>query len=264
MPELPEVEAAATVARAVAAGRVITSIEVRHAAQRRALPERDARSLVGDRVRAVGRRGKYQFFRLSSGRVLQVHFRMTGDWQVVTGADPLPPHARVVIGFDSGRRLVLDDPRALSAASLYPAGSDPQPHLGPEADDPTLDVETLRHALAGRRGTIKSVLLDQRVVAGLGNIYAAEVLWHARIDPRAPARSVSHAGVARLLRAMRRVIARARRLAARYYRNPSSRSESARFAVYDREGRRCRRCGGTIRRMTQGSRSTYFCPRCQR
>jgi formamidopyrimidine-DNA glycosylase len=264
MPELPEVEAAATVARAAARGHVITSVEVRHPAQRRILPARAARSLAGDGVRAVLRRGKYQLFRLTSGRLLQVHFRMTGDWQVVTRADPLPAHARVVITFDSGRRLVLADPRALSAVSLHPAGSDPLPDLGPEADDPRLDAERLRRALARRRGTIKNALLDQRVVAGLGNIYVAEVLWRARIDPRVPAQDISRARVARLVLAMRRVIERARPLAVRYYRQAATRSATARFAVYDREGQRCRRCAGRIRRITQGSRSTYFCPRCQR
>jgi formamidopyrimidine-DNA glycosylase len=126
--------------------------------------------------------------------------------------------------------------------------------------DPALTISTLGTALATRRAPIKPVLLDQRVVAGLGNIYAAEALWRARIDPRAPASSLGPARRTRLLEAMREVMARALRDPARY----SDDDGSTRFDVYDREGRPCRRCGGSIRRITQAGRSTYYCPRCQR
>src|SRR5574341_526817 len=133
MPELPEVERAAAIARTVAVGRTITSFIVRHRSQRRGLPAREARSLVGDRVIAVDRRGKTQRFKLASGRELQVHFRMTGDW-IVPGQGRLPRTVRAVVRFDDGGRLALDDPRALSVLSLC-AAADEDDGLGPDAID---------------------------------------------------------------------------------------------------------------------------------
>ena len=262
MPELPEVEFAAGVARAVAVGRTITSIEVLHRSQRRALPARRARLLVGDRVEAVERRGKTQLLRLTSGRVLTVHFRMTGDWAVRAVGEALPPHARAVFAFDDGVRLVLDDSRALAVISLVEPGAFALPGLGPEANDTGFTAASLGAALAARRIPIKLALLDQRVVAGLGNIYAAEALWHAKIDPRVSAKSLRPVRLDRLVRAIRAVLAKAARHAQRYY----SRGISApnRFEVYDREGDSCRRCGSRIKRIVQGARSTCFCARCQR
>lgn len=262
MPELPEVEYAATVARSVAEGRTITRVRTLHPAQRRALPPRAARSLAGDRVLGVERRGKTQRFRLQSGRRLDVHFRMTGDWVVRQPGGPLPAYARAELTFDDGASLVLDDPRALSVVTLHPAGEPPDDDLGPEPTDRAFDARWLGAALASRRVSIKQALLDQRVVAGLGNIYAAEALWHARIDPRTPANRLGPPRVKRLVTGIRAVIRRAIRQAARY--TGAERESPARFAVYDREGLPCRRCGTAIRRIVQGGRSTYFCPRCQR
>src|SRR5262245_54372070 len=147
MPELPEVEHAASIARSVAVGRTITSVKVLHPAQRRGLPSRDANSLAGDRVIAVERRGKSQRFRLASGRELRVHFRMTGDW-LLPGADPLPRSARAVLEFDNGARLVLDDPRALSVISLCAAADVDDDALGPDALDPAMTARHLAAALA--------------------------------------------------------------------------------------------------------------------
>lgn len=262
MPELPEVEYAAAVARAAAAGRTITRVRALHRAQRRALPARAARSLAGDRVVDVERRGKTQRFRLASGRRLDVHFRMTGDWVVRAPGEPLPAFARVVLAFDDGSALVLDDPRALSVVTLHESGDTVEDDLGPEATSRAFTARWLRTALASRRISIKQALLDQRVVAGLGNIYAAEALWQARIHPRTPANRLGPDRVRRLVPAIRTVIRRAVRQAARY--TGAERESPSRFAVYDREGKPCRRCGRTIRRIVQGGRSTYFCPNCQR
>jgi len=262
MPELPEVEYAAAVARRVAVGRTITSAKVLHRSLRRALPARNARSLVGDRVDGIERRGKTQFFRLMSGRALAVHFRMTGDWHVSADGEPLPRHARAYLGFEGGLRLVLDDPRALSVLSLCAPGQGAADHLGPDADDPAFEPVSLAAALRTRRAPIKIALLDQRVVAGLGNIYTVEALWQARLNPRTPAHQLAVARLRQLVRAIRRVLAKAARNAERYY--GAGASSPSRFAVYDREGKPCRRCGASIARMVQGGRSTYFCPRCQR
>ena len=260
MPELPEVELAAAIARRVAVGRTITSVTVRHPAQRRALPARDARSLRGERVIAVERRGKAQHFRLASGRDLCVHFRMTGDW-LLPGPGPLPKAVRVVITLDDGARLALDDPRALSVVSLCAPGTGAS--LGPDALDPALTAGHLAQALASRRIPIKVALLNQAVIAGIGNIYASEALWRARIDPRIPAKRIPPARLADLLRAIRATLNAALRRQERYFGRNSADAETGRFAVYDREGERCRRCGGRIKRITQAARSTYFCDKCQ-
>lgn len=261
MPELPEVEHAAAMARAVAVGRTITSVRIRHPAQRRGLPARDARSLVGDRVLAVERRGKAQRFRLASGRDLQVHFRMTGDW-LVPGPGRLPRTVRAIMGFDDGGRLALDDPRALSVISLCaPAGEDR--NLGPDALDRALTARYLARALSARRVGIKVVLLDQAIVAGIGNIYASESLWRARIDPRISANRLEADRLGALARAIRTTLRAALERQSRYYGRDDASGDDARFAVYDREGEACRRCGARVRRITQAGRSTYFCPRCQ-
>lgn len=158
---------------------------------------------------------------------------------------------------DDDARVVLVDPRALATVGILAAGAE-LPALGPEADDPRLTPVTLRAALASRRGPIKPVLLDQRVVAGVGNIYAAEALWKARISPRAVASSLSLSRVARLLDGIRTALADGARAATRYA------DGDVPLAVYGREGEQCRRCGSAIRRIVQAGRSTYYCPRCQR
>lgn len=258
MPELPEVEAAAAFARAAVVGRVITRLRVLHPAQRRCLPARAVRALAGETIAAVERRGKIQRLRLTSGRCLEVHFRMTGDWELPAAGAALPAHTRAVLELDGDVRLALTDPRALSVLTLRPAGAPFGARLGPDATDPAFNTRWLSEALARRRAAIKPVLLDQRVVAGVGNIYASEALWHARIDPRTPANRLPPAVLARLVRAIRHVMATALRRSARYY--PSDGPTSVtRFAVYDREGAPCRRCGRPIRRLVQAGRSTFFC-----
>ena len=257
MPELPEVESAVRRLRAAAAGKTIARVELLHPSIRRRVSPARLRSLRGARVRDVERRGKHQLLHLEDGRVIHAHFRMTGDWTVDHADDGLPRFARATITFDDGTRVVLDDPRALSTLDLHPAGADLSLGLGPEPGDPALTVDYLARALAKRRGPVKPALLDQRLIAGLGNIYAAESLWHARISPLAPAASLTKKQIASLLTAIRKVIERA--TGARY-----TDESVSRLAVYDREGKPCRRCRTTIERMVQAGRSTYFCPRCQR
>jgi formamidopyrimidine-DNA glycosylase len=256
MPELPEVETAVRRLRAALTDRTIERAQTLHPALARRVSAARLRSLRGARVRGVERRGKHQLIHLADGRVLHAHFRMTGDWIVGRAIDPLPRFARAVLTLDDGSRVVLDDPRALSTLDLHPAGAPLGVDLGPEPSDRSLTARSLHTALAKRRGPIKPVLLDQRVIAGLGNIYAAESLWHARISPVASAASLDERQLARLLTAIRRVIARA--TGARYTDDSVSR-----LAVYDREGKACRRCRTPIERIVQAGRSTYFCPRCQ-
>ena len=257
MPELPEVDEAAVRLRRVVVGRRIRVLEVLHPSLMRRLPASVADTLAGARIRAVDRRGKHQLVRLDDGRTIHVHFRMNGDWLFDRTSDPIPRFARAMIDLDDGARVVLEDSRALSTLDVHAAGAEPALALGPEPLDDALDVTWLRQALRRRRGPIKVALLDQRVIAGLGNIYAAESLWRARIDPRQASSTLDDDSLARLLGAVRAVIERA--TGARY-----RRASSARFEVYDREGKPCRRCGSAIRRIVQTGRSTYYCPTCQR
>lgn len=259
MPELPEVEFAARVLDRAVRDKRILVLRAIHPALRRSLGD-GAERARGRLVREVARRGKHQIVSLDDGASLHVHFRMAGDWVVGSTGDPELRHARAVLDLDDGTRVTLVDPRALSTLVLHPAGASPLPELGPEAGDPALDGATLRASLATRRVGIKPVLLDQRVVAGLGNIYAVEALWHARISPRAPAASLSRARLDRLVAGMRQALADATLDPGRYSRGEAT----ARLYVYDRAGEPCARCGAPIRRIVQGARSTYFCPRCQR
>ena len=256
MPELPEVEAAMTVLRRRASGRIIARLRLLHPAMRRRLSPTRARSLVDARIERVERRGKHQLLHLADGRVVHVHFRMNGDWESGQATDALPRFARAVLEFTDGSRLAFVDARALGTIELHPAGALLDLGLGPDAADNKWTAEELAAALATRRGPIKPALLDQKLVAGLGNIYAAESLWRARIDPRAPSRSLTTGQVKALRRSIAAVLARA--TGSRY-----TDGSAAKLDVYDRKGLPCRRCQTPIVRIVQAGRSTYFCPACQ-
>jgi formamidopyrimidine-DNA glycosylase len=259
VPELPEVERAAQMLREAAVGHTITAVRVLHPAYARALPPDDADRIVGSTVTDVTRRGKYQIVLLDSGAALEVHFRMTGEWLVRRSTDSLPPFARLVLDLDGGTRVVLADARALGTARLHLPGTPALPLLGPDPLTPDFTATHLRAMLSRRRGPIKPALLDQRLVAGIGNIYAVEALWLARISPRVRAASLGSVRLERLVQAIRTVLDRAP--AARYAERTNRQHV---WRVYDRAGHRCRRCGSHIRRITQAGRSTYFCPFCQR
>jgi formamidopyrimidine-DNA glycosylase len=257
VPELPEIETAVRLLRRVAVGRVIEAVHLLHPSLGRMSPAL-RRSFHGARVTMAERRGKHQLLHLADGRTIRVHFRMTGDWHADTVDAERPRFARAAIDFADGTRLVLVDPRALSKIDVHGAGAPIDLGLGPEPDDPALTAKSLRRKLANRRGAIKPVLLDQGVIAGLGNIYVAEALWRARIDPRRPAMSLTPSELTRLLAAVRFVI---RRASGARYRDRDGRI--MRLDVYDREGDPCRRCENRIQRITQAARSSYYCPHCQ-
>ena len=258
MPELPEVEHAARAFERVAAGARITRARVLHPFVGRHLTRAALRRLAGRSVVRVERRGKHQLAVLDDGSTLHVHFRMTGDWAMSQRGEALPRFARFVLDLESGASVVLADPRALSTVELLAPGSTPSTQLGPDAVSPEFDAAHLARALARRTIPIKPALLDQRVVAGIGNIYAAEALWLAAIDPRVPASRLRTRDLQRLVRAVNRVLSRGRDGSGRY-----ASSGSARLNVYDREGKRCTRCGAVIARIVQSARSTYWCPGCQ-
>ena len=256
MPELPEVEAALEVLRTRARGRTIVRMRVLHPALRRRIKPAQLRALVGARIGRVERRGKHQLLHLDDGRIIHAHFRMNGDWMLAETGAELPRFARAVLDFDDGSALVFVDSRALGTIDVHPAGVELDLGLGPDAADPEWTAEQLAAALAPRRGPIKPALLDQRLVAGLGNIYAAESLWRARISPFAPCNTLSAAQVSALRKAIDAVIVRA--TGSRY-----TDADTVALDVYDREGLPCRRCRTTIERVVQAGRSTYYCPHCQ-
>jgi formamidopyrimidine-DNA glycosylase len=234
-------------------------VRTHHPVARRALPDDVAIALAERRVVGVERVGKHQLLALDDGSVLHAHFRMNGDWHTGPADAPLPPYARVSFVLDDGTAVALVDSRALATVEWRPAGT-PRPALGPDAIAPEFDAAALGGALRGRRVAIKPALLDQAVVAGVGNIYASEALWRAGIDPRVVSGRIGPARLARIVDAVRATLADALADAGRYQDGQAL----ARLNVYDREGAPCRRCAGPVRRVVQAGRSTYFCPRCQR
>jgi formamidopyrimidine-DNA glycosylase len=259
VPELPEVERAARALSRAALGKTIASVKAIHPALKRKLPPARSRAVKGKRIDRIERRGKHQLLHLDSKDTLVVHFRMDGDWEIGTTDQSLDRFARAVIDLTDGTRISLVDRRALSSITLDKEGASSLPKLGREASDPLLDAHYLGEALARKKVAIKPALMDQSVIAGLGNIYAAEALWEAELDPRTLSASVTKAKLEKLIDAIRLVLSPKKRRPARY----TDTRGTDRFAVYDREGQICRRCGGTIERIVQAGRSTYFCPDCQ-
>jgi formamidopyrimidine-DNA glycosylase len=290
---LPEVEAVRRLLEPVMVGATIVSAVARRPDLRRPLPSRFVERLAGQRIVQVGRRGKYLTVSLSSGDVLVMHLGMSGSFRIAvaqdeerTGPFAVPrgeaaAHDHVLLHLSSGATVIYNDPRRFGVMDLVPAaelGRYPAfAALGPEPLDSGFDAGQLARAMAGRKAPLKSALLDQRVVAGLGNIYAVEALHRARLSPRRRASTlVTRAGTptaaaVRLARAIARVLREAvTRSQAWQQAEPGARDDAAyfphRFRVYDREGARCRtaRCPGRIRRFVQSGRSTYYCPVCQR
>jgi formamidopyrimidine-DNA glycosylase len=272
MPELPEVETVARSLRPLVEGREIAGLRVLDPKLVRGGCGCRLEDLEGRRILGVGRRGKMILVECESGFGLVFHLKMTGQMLVVGPEAPLDKHVRLVVRFRDGRtELRFRDVRrfgfALCLAGGEAASCPPVAALGPEP----FDVAPAEFAalFAGRRGRIKSLLLDQRILAGIGNIYADEILFDARIHPETPASVLRRADLDRLRASVRKILARA--IAAggsslRDYVDAEGRLGEFQFAhkVYDREGEPCPGCRGRVRRIVVAGRGTYFCPRCQR
>jgi formamidopyrimidine-DNA glycosylase len=267
MPELPEVETTVRGLARVLQGRRIERVEARRPDLRRALPVDLGQRLTGARVTGLRRRAKYGLIDTDRGDTLVFHLGMSGRWRI----DPseIEKHDHFLMETDDGRRLALNDARRFGSLDLVRTDALPQwppfAALGPEPLD--LDAGELRKRLAGRTAPIKLLLLDQRIVAGLGNIYVCEALYRAGIHPRRAGGSVSLERLKRLVPAIHDVLAEA--IAAggstlRDFASPNGELGyfSKSFAVYGREGEPCL-CGGTVKRIVQGGRSTFYCPKCQ-
>jgi formamidopyrimidine-DNA glycosylase len=271
MPELPEVETTVRGLAAVLEGRRIASIELRRPDLRRPFPADLRQRLTGARVTGLGRRAKYGLIETDRDDTLVFHLGMSGSWRV----DPaqIGLHDHVLIETEEGRRLSLNDPRRFGSLDLVPTAEldrmEPFARMGPEPLGEAFDGACLAAALAGRQAPIKAMLLDQRIVAGLGNIYVCEALHMARIAPGRAAGRISRPRLDRLAAAVKAVLLDAIDAGGstlRDYAQPNGELGyfSAKWRVYGREGRPCPECGATIRRRADSGRSTFFCPRCQR
>lgn len=271
MPELPEVE---TTRRGIAPhveGHQITALVVRNPNLRWPVPAEMDAQLRGQRLQTIRRRGKYLLFDTSQGSAL-LHLGMSGSLRIVQRQEPPMAHDHVDICFEHGRCLRLRDPRRFGA--LLWAGKRPETHkllhhLGPEPLSADFDIEHLAAACAGRRQAIKTLIMDSKVVVGVGNIYASESLFLAGIHPKRAANRISRQRLALLVEAIKIVLERAIVSGGTTLRDfVDGEGQPGYFQqelnVYGRTGRPCRQCGTPIRQITLGQRSTYYCPACQR
>jgi formamidopyrimidine-DNA glycosylase len=292
MPELPEVETIARGLRPVLEGNRIVSARVWRPNVVVGPVRAFTRALEGRGIERVGRRAKLLHFELEGGGVWWTSLRMTGHYLLQPALAPLagdgedrdgpgragvttPPFARGVFDLASGERLYYLDVRTLGKMGVLDRKSweARSAELGPEPLAPSFTARELARRLAATRRRIKEVLLDQRVIAGVGNIYASEALFRAGVDPRARANRLAASAVRRLHAAIRAVLREAiafqgTTLGVTFLNYTDSAGESGAFQerlrVYDRADESCPRCGGPVRRIVQGQRATYFCPRCQR
>ena len=272
MPELPEVETIRRDLLPALRGRAFTGASVSADAPRLVQapsPADFARLLPGRRIEDISRRGKFLVFHLSSGLYLIVHLRMTGALLLRQAGAPADRYVRAVLSLDDGNELRFSDLRKFGAMWLVPDTSPVLGRLGPEPMDGGLTSALLRELTARRRVPIKSLLLDQRALAGLGNIYADEALFAAGLHPQRPASGLSDAEVERLHEAILRVLTAAlgdRGSSFRDYVDASGREgmHQLRVRVFRRTGQPCYVCGRAIKRVRVGGRSTHYCPKCQR
>ena len=273
MPELPEVETVRRRLAPVLEGRTLAEVEISDARLTRPLdPAEVAAELRGERVAVVDRRGKYLIVRFESGRALLVHLRMTGSF-LHSPADGLPKdaHRRAVVTLDDGSDVAYRDVRRFGTwLLLEPDEVDAyvDARVGREPLAEAYRAKHLAERLAGRRAPVKAALLDQRTVAGVGNIYADEALWRARIHPLRPAESLDRDEIKALHKGVRQALqAGIRRQGStlRDYRLPNGEAGGAQheFKVYGRAGEPCERCGTPIEKIRAAGRGTWYCPACQ-
>jgi formamidopyrimidine-DNA glycosylase len=272
VPELPEVE---TVRRDLAkefAGRRVSQVVVTglRSVRRHASKEEFIARLKKRRIDGVRRKGKFLLMDLDDGNVLVAHLRMSGQLLRAEVGDPMQKHTHVVITFDDCLQLRFVDPRTFGELFVTIGEVPELAHMGPDPLDEVMDEEHFGRLLAARRTKLKALLMDQRFVAGIGNIYSDEVLWSARIRFDRPAESLSPGEVSRLHVAMvdtlrDAIVHRGSSLADEQYRDlfGAIGDYQSRHQVYDREAEACSRCGTAIVRMKANGRSTYFCTRCQ-
>ena len=286
MPELPEVETVRQGLEPALVGARLARVTTTRPDLRFPFPDDFARRLQGARLEALDRRAKYLLGRLDTGETWVTHLGMTGRFVVQSGLNARMPgefveaastddkHAHLIVETDAGVRVTFFDARRFGYMGLIPTAEvDAHPWfkgLGPEPLGPEFDAAHLKRVFAGKSQNVKATLLDQRVVAGLGNIYVCEALHRARLSPRTPAGKVSGPARVRLEIAVRDVLEAAIAAGGSTLRDYAHTDGSLgyfqhSFRVYGREGEACPRDDrGVVRRLVQGGRSTFFCPVCQR
>ena len=271
MPELPEVESTRRGLEREVVGRTIARVTIRDRRLRWPVPAGLPRALAGRSVREVRRRAKYLLIGVGDGTVL-VHLGMSGSLRVIEGCTPPRPHDHIDMVLDDGRCVRYRDPRRFGCwlwIDSDPAHHRLLAHLGPEPLAPEFDGTWLRGRLRGRTAPIRNLLMDARIVAGVGNIYANEALYIAGIDPRRAGGRISRRRIDRLVCAVRDVLNLAVEAGGTTLRDYSQADGTAgsfvgRLNVYAREGEPCPRCAAPITRMLLGQRTAWFCRRCQR
>ncbi len=272
MPELPEVEIAARSLAPQIAGRLIVGLE--RLDWERMLETHSAAAfaalIVGRRIGATRRRAKWLLIELDGDWTLAIHLRMSGNLTVHPASDEARHHVHLILALDDGQRIFFDDERKFGRVRLLdPAAlAALDAAHGPEPLDPAFTPADLARALAGRRTRIKPLLLDQQFLAGIGNIYASEALWLARLHPEYPAALIDLEGAQTLHAALCEVLNQAiihEGSSLRNYRNGYGQrgQNQEHFLVYDQAGAPCQRCGAPIERIVLAQRSTFFCPVCQ-
>lgn len=270
MPELPEVETTVRGLEPVLKGRRLVTVDARRPDLRRAFPPDLRQRLTGATVTGLSRRAKYGLVATDRGDTLVFHLGMSGRWRI--DPEELGSHDHFLLETDEGRRVVLNDPRRFGSLDLVPTETletaAPFDSMGPEPLGEAFSAAYLLEALAGRSAPIKALLLDQRIVAGLGNIYVCEALHMAGIAPTRAGGRISRPRLERLVEAIKAVLLAAIEAGGsslRDYARPDGELGyfSKQWRVYGREGEACH-CGATIRRRVDSGRSTFYCPRCQR
>ncbi|WP_070156898.1 bifunctional DNA-formamidopyrimidine glycosylase/DNA-(apurinic or apyrimidinic site) lyase [Sphingobium phenoxybenzoativorans] len=270
MPELPEVETTVAGLRSVLDGARLSLVEPRRADLRWPIPIDLRQRMTGAQITGLSRRAKYGLIATDRGDTMIFHLGMSGRWRVDPGE--IGAHDHLVLETEAGRRLALNDPRRFGSLDLVRSEAlslyDPFTRMGPEPLGPDFTAAYLFRILAGKAAPIKAALLDQRIVAGLGNIYVCEALNMAGIAPGSKSGGLSRPRLSRLVDAIREVLEAA--IAAggstlRDYARPDGELGyfSKQWRVYGREGLACP-CGGTVSRQVDSGRSTFFCPKCQR
>jgi formamidopyrimidine-DNA glycosylase len=274
MPELPEVETVMRGLRLPLEGHILTRVEQRRDKLRFPLPERFAERLQGRRVQGLRRRAKFILIDLDDEMTWMIHLGMSG--RIFIEEQPARianKHDHVIVETDGGKVIFYEDHRRFGLMDLFPTeAGDIHPmlkDLGPEPLGNSFHVDALNRALVGRKTPIKSALLDQHVVAGLGNIYVCEALWRAKISPKRMAKSIPGKRSERLVPHIRAVLNDAIVAGGSSLRDYVQASGELgyfqhQFAAYGREGEECKSCGKIIKRIVQSGRSTFYCSSCQR
>lgn len=269
MPELPEVETIRCDLAPLVAGRFISGFELFWGRTLRGTSPDEFLSLVVNRkIEALERRGKYLIFRLDSGPGFTVHFKMTGALLAIPPESVLPVHARALFYLDDGSRLCFTDPRKFGRIEPAGPGHSTLSKLGPEPLEPVFTVEVLQTVLARRKTPVKAVLLDQHLIAGIGNMYADEALYASGIHPLKPAQNLTAREITDLHAAIRAVLVLAiecKGATVSNYTRPDGQSGRAqeKFRVAHQRGRLCSRCNTPVERIIVRQRGTCICPVCQ-